>query len=300
MKESQFKYILNKSGDPNLPEEERWKNIKYISTLTSASPVFDFQKYVRGYEANLLNNNTDECSVEYITSPIPGFKVIDYQGLNPTASTKRQKTTTFIPLKFILSVSVLPPVKKTTSLKLIFNVNGGNNGPGIITGIEENTVIDLSQYKVPTHSDDVDGTKIVFLGWSTIKSDKIYFIDDEMPEIVTTLSINNSSVNLYAIWAYDIDQDGIPDITEDYDDVYTGSSLVDFAIVDDAKLYGTDTIITSNTLNNIQDNIIMNEKSIININKNLELTNKKITNNTKDLSEIDSSLNELLIKISKK
>lgn len=230
MKESQLNYILSKNASPR-PINERWKAIKYISTLTSSSPVFDFQKYVRGYEINLANGNNDECSVEYVTEPIPGFKVWDYEGLNPAITSEKQKTLTFIPLKFIISVSLIPLIDQKYNITL--NLNGGTLSSQSLNDLSTGDIVDLTKY-TPTHAPETDGTDIIFLGWSK-KNSGILYKNSVKPKLISSIKIRYSDIDLYAIWSYDVDDDNIPDSDDSI--VYTGTNVIDMAIADDAILH---------------------------------------------------------------
>lgn len=97
------------------------------------------------------------------------------------------------------------------------------------------TVVDLEG--APTHS-DVDGASVVFLGWTEEQTTKIYDQDDELPTLVTTQTMTEDQ-DVYAAWAYDRNDDTIPDarqITVTPADIiiYMGGDEGNEGVVDDS------------------------------------------------------------------
>ena len=137
--------------------------------------------------------------------------------------------------------------------KLTYDANGGT-----IDGKETYTVSDISAAEakdyslskeiVPTHSNDA----VVFAGWTTDGSaqDQIYSVKDakngSVPAAVNTVDLTKNDT-VYALWSYDEDNDGTPDINEiivtpaDIT-IYTGGSDYEGGIVDEDgnKLAGSD------------------------------------------------------------
>lgn len=104
------------------------------------------------------------------------------------------------------------------------------------------TVVDLEG--APTHS-DVDGASVVFLGWTEEQTTKIYDQDDELPTLVTTQTMTEDQ-DVYAAWAYDRNDDTIPDarqITVTPADIiiYMGGDEGNEGVVDDSGAIVTET-----------------------------------------------------------
>ena len=96
----------------------------------------------------------------------------------------------------------------------------------------------------PTHS-DVDGASVVFLGWTEEQTTKIYDQDDELPNLVTTQTMTEDQ-DVYAAWAYDRNDDTIPDarqITVTPADIiiYMGGDEGNEGVVDDSGAIVTET-----------------------------------------------------------
>lgn len=86
--------------------------------------------------------------------------------------------------------------------------------PGSVAGL------DFS--KTPIHS-DVNGKKVVFIGWTTTKDEKIYQEADTTPTTVKEITIPESTNGkkpadqiVYAVWGYDEDANGKADVLETF------------------------------------------------------------------------------------
>lgn len=78
----------------------------------------------------------------------------------------------------------------------------------------------------PTH-DNQDGSAVVMVGWTSdsAAADKIYAQNEQLPALATNATISaGAATDVYAVWAYDKNGDGIPD---------QGQSFVNFAVADD-------------------------------------------------------------------
>ena len=96
MTKSQFDYLCETYGDPNLPAEDKWKSVCYIATTTTKVPTFSFQHY-------LLRNKiaySDKIGE-------PGFFITDYQpAQSGVFNNSVGMITTFIPLRMITAITV--------------------------------------------------------------------------------------------------------------------------------------------------------------------------------------------------
>ena len=68
----------------------------------------------------------------------------------------------------------------------------------------------------PYH-DDKDGVPVALIGWSSEKLDTIYDDGDELPDsiIEDNVTIVDQDVTVYAVWGYDRNGNGTPDVNED-------------------------------------------------------------------------------------
>lgn len=78
----------------------------------------------------------------------------------------------------------------------------------------------------PTH-DNQEGSAVVMVGWTSdsAAADKIYAQNEQLPALATNATISaGAATDVYAVWAYDKNGDGIPD---------QGQYFVNFAVADD-------------------------------------------------------------------
>lgn len=78
----------------------------------------------------------------------------------------------------------------------------------------------------PTH-DNQDGSAVVMVGWTSdpAAADKIYAQNEQLPALAANATISaGAATDVYAVWAYDKNGDGIPD---------QGQYFVNFAVADD-------------------------------------------------------------------
>lgn len=72
----------------------------------------------------------------------------------------------------------------------------------------------LSEPK-PTHS-DVDGKKVVFIGWTEQQKNSIFSRADTAPATVTEVTFGSANKTVYAAWGYDENGNGTADVLETY------------------------------------------------------------------------------------
>ena len=143
------------------------------------------------------------------------------------------------------------------SYDLTFNANGGFFGSDEAYGkeiyVKEDLVAGEHTLSSYVTSEDLvyssTGEKVIFAGWTTEKQNKqVYrYNDADIPEIVETVTIEDQSVTVWAVWGYDEDEDGVADINEvvitpaDIT-IYTGGSNYKGDIVDEngKELTGSD------------------------------------------------------------
>lgn len=68
---------------------------------------------------------------------------------------------------------------------------------------------------VPTH-DDVDGKKVVFIGWTEAQTNSIFSRADDAPATVTKVTFGSDNKTVYAAWGYDENRDDTADVLETY------------------------------------------------------------------------------------
>ncbi|MEE0434534.1 MAG: S-layer homology domain-containing protein, partial [Peptococcaceae bacterium] len=69
-------------------------------------------------------------------------------------------------------------------------------------------------FDLPTY-DQVDGKDVVLIGWTEKADDKIYTKDDTAPTILTEITLEKADKKVYAVWGYDENGNGKPDVTEE-------------------------------------------------------------------------------------
>lgn len=69
---------------------------------------------------------------------------------------------------------------------------------------------------IPTHSDDVDGKKVVFIGWTEAQTNAIFSRADTTPATVTEVTFGSANKTVYAAWGYDENGNGTADVLETY------------------------------------------------------------------------------------
>ena len=69
---------------------------------------------------------------------------------------------------------------------------------------------------VPTHADD-DGSVVLFVGWSLSSVGFILEAADVsvLSSLVTSVTLTNADVTVYAVWGYDRNDNGTPDVLDD-------------------------------------------------------------------------------------
>lgn len=67
----------------------------------------------------------------------------------------------------------------------------------------------------PTH-DDVDGKKVVFIGWTEAQTNSIFSRADTAPTTTTKVTFGSANKKVYAAWGYDENNNGTADVLETY------------------------------------------------------------------------------------
>ena len=101
---------------------------------------------------------------------------------------------------------------------VFYDENNGNfgSGPSPVTNLLDGAVVTLSSSE-PTHAFDNDkGVAVLFIGWSLTQITTIFEDTDKamLPPLVTLVTIDGDDVTVYAVWGYDRDANGIPDVLE--------------------------------------------------------------------------------------
>ena len=96
---------------------------------------------------------------------------------------------------------------------LVYDPNGGNGGT-VTQSLPEETGHKLETSEVPTH-ENVNGMPVLFYGWTLEKDHKIYIDGESKPETVATVNLTeNQTVTVYAVYSFDRNEDGIPDVDQ--------------------------------------------------------------------------------------
>ena len=97
MEYSNFKSLCNTLGDKNLPEDERWKSLKYINIAGQAIPGFDFQTLLKQNRINFIKS--EEVG--------PGFIIIDSHNSDMGVVNINDPIVSFIPLDSVDSLTFM-------------------------------------------------------------------------------------------------------------------------------------------------------------------------------------------------
>ncbi|MCD8049379.1 MAG: InlB B-repeat-containing protein, partial [Clostridia bacterium] len=95
---------------------------------------------------------------------------------------------------------------------LTYDANGGTSVPDAVSGLLTGEYT-LSE-AVPMHGNDADGNEIIFIGWSETEDATIYAKGDTTPTTVTQVTVAKDTI-VYAVWGYDINENGTADVFED-------------------------------------------------------------------------------------
>ena len=103
--------------------------------------------------------------------------------------------------------------------KLTYNGNAQQGGTVSTVPTDNNIYIpgdkaELSE-DIPTHS-NVDGKKVVFIGWTETQMNKIFGREATAPGTVTEVTFGSENKKVYAAWGYDENNNGTADVLETY------------------------------------------------------------------------------------
>lgn len=124
----------------------------------------------------------------------------------------------------------------------------------------------------PTHAKNND-TEVVMIGWTAEKDTKIYAKGETKPNVIPTATITDADVTVYAVWGYDTNENGTPDVEEDwYTLTYDANGGDEKSVPVDTNLYQTGdvTLATTPVPTHVQDN----EKDVVFIGWSTTQTNK--------------------------
>ena len=94
MLKSQFNFLCNTFGDPNLSESDKWKSIKYIFI---ENPIANVQTLLKRNEILYVDNSDIG----------PGFYILSYSNADLGVPKYNERVVTFLPLKLIDKISIL-------------------------------------------------------------------------------------------------------------------------------------------------------------------------------------------------
>lgn len=97
MEYSNFKSLCNTLGDQKLPENERWKSLKYLNIEGQAIPGFDFQTLLKQNRINFIDS--EEVG--------PGFIIIDSPNSDMGVTNISNPIVSFIPLDSVDSLTFM-------------------------------------------------------------------------------------------------------------------------------------------------------------------------------------------------
>ena len=98
---------------------------------------------------------------------------------------------------------------------LTYDLNGGSGDAPTDNNIYiPGDKAELSK-DIPTHS-NVDGKKVVFIGWTETQKDSIFSRADKAPTTTTKVTFGSADKKVYAAWGYDENNNGTADVLETY------------------------------------------------------------------------------------
>ena len=180
---------------------------KYPITVTAKSGEFVYdgtEKTVSGFETLTFTVDGKQYTVEGLTAEAKATNLGTYSvAITGNAVVKDAENHDVTAQFDITKVNGTMTILGT----LTYNGNGQGENPAV-NGVptddgqyakgEEKT---LSEKK-PTHS-AVNGQKVVFIGWSKTKSDKIYSAGESHGTIVDKVTFEDRNITVYAVWGYD-------------------------------------------------------------------------------------------------
>lgn len=100
---------------------------------------------------------------------------------------------------------------------LTYDANGGTGAPAVQTGLNDGQRYVLSTQEPMHDTVQLNGTEttVLFVGWTmTDDNERIYQAGDTMPATITSVVPNGNDVTVFAVWGYDTDGNGVPDVKE--------------------------------------------------------------------------------------
>lgn len=110
--------------------------------------------------------------------------------------------------------------------RLTYDTNGGNADGPAAEVLWANVAHQLNTSTKPTHeADPLTKDAIIFIGWSNVRDSHIYDVNSTTnPSLIFEITAV-SDVTVYAVWGYDRNNDGIPDVNEQgYTLTYDGNA----------------------------------------------------------------------------
>ena len=101
------------------------------------------------------------------------------------------------------------------TVTVIYDPTSGSGGPGTDTTSPQDSYKLLTD-PAPTH-EDVESIKVVFVGWSETEDSTIYTEGENKPSLTTVMTVEeNQTYTVYAVYGYDANEDGIPDVEQKF------------------------------------------------------------------------------------
>lgn len=180
---------------------------KYPITVTAKSGEFVYdgtEKTVSGFETLTFTVDGKQYTVEGLTAEAKATNLGTYSvAITGNAVVKDAENHDVTAQFDITKVNGTMTILGT----LTYNGNGQGENPAV-NGVPT----DDGQYakgekktlseKKPTHS-AVNGQKVVFIGWSKTKSNKIYSAGESHGTIVDKVTFEDRNITVYAVWGYD-------------------------------------------------------------------------------------------------
>lgn len=141
MTQEKFDYLCKILGDPELPEDERWKSIAYIHIYSSFEPAGSFQYMLKSDQIYYLNDPVLGGGFFYISAPDGAYDTINGEKYNIS----------WMPLEYITEITFkgwynYPSVAdQVFGISDIINTIGGEAKPLPTNVVIENVIIKQSE-----------------------------------------------------------------------------------------------------------------------------------------------------------
>ncbi|MEE0435717.1 MAG: VWA domain-containing protein, partial [Peptococcaceae bacterium] len=218
-------YKFDRTEPTTIPEEIENGDVIEVYYVKDESQTHELSYKVEYYKDNELAD-TDIVTKDVWDGDLTTTLDVDKDAINTKDKYPGYKFDRTEPVKIpdtIENGDMIKVYYVTNTYDLFYDANGGTYANGenkaVANGLEpgnyklwEDAAKPADVDQPPKH-EQVDKKDVVFIGWTAEKDDKIYAKGDEMPEI-DNVDIKDANVTVYAVWGYDENGNGTPDVEE--------------------------------------------------------------------------------------